>query len=94
MEKALLDCAHIPDDVAKHSSPRNQVDPDGMPRHLLRVTEASLQYQSGQARGRAEKLRRPARSEVEGKIARVIPATARHPDRDLRASRAIWLALS
>ena len=65
-------------------------------RDLLRLARGHrLQHQPGQARGRAEELRRPARSEVAGQD-RQGPSRLqrRDPDRDLRADARPRLALS
>ena len=55
----------VPEDVAKHF-PAEHKDPDGTfascPRHAL---PDRLQHQSGEGRGGAEELRRPARSEMD-----------------------------
>ena len=68
---------YLPEDVARHF-PADQIDPDGM--HATScawIGGDRLQHQPGQARGRAEELRRPARSEMaRARSSRRIPATA------------------
>ena len=86
---------YLPEDVAKYF-PADQFDPDGHVRHFLRLDGSHwLQHQSGQSRGRAKELRRPARSEMAGQD-RQGPSRLqrRHHDRDLRALARSGLAVS
>ena len=70
--------------------PADQIDPDGTHATACAWLEAiGYNTRSGQARGRAEKLRRPARSEMAGQDRQGPSRLQRcHPDRDLRARRA------
>jgi iron(III) transport system substrate-binding protein len=65
---------YLPEDVAKHF-PAEHKDPDGM-FASVRVTLCPIAYNTrpGEGRRRAEKLRRPARSEMGGKIVKAHPS--------------------
>ena len=76
--------AYVPEEVAKYY-PAEHKDPDGHVRELSRLSlHHRLQHQSGEGRGRAEELRRSARSEMGRQDRQGASGLQRHhPDRDL-----------
>ena len=80
---------YLPDDVAKYF-PADQFDPGRTVGDLLRLDRSDrLQHQSGEAGGRAQKLCRPARSEVAGQDRQGASRLQRRDhDGDVRARRA------
>ncbi len=85
----------VTEDMAKHF-PKDQVDPNGMHGQLVRLARSDrLQHQSGEARGRAEKLRRSARSEMAGQdLQGPSRLQRRDPDQHLSVGARAGLAVS
>ena len=77
---------YVPEDVAKYY-PAEHKDPDGLfASFRVGLSVDRLQHQSGEGRGRAEELRRSARSEMVGQDRQGASGLQRH-DHDARPTR-------